>query len=103
MHMMYSRVLALGVCSLSLLAAADVTLVEEIVSKVNGDIVTRSELERGQRMLEAELRQQKGLTAGASNEQVVQRQKDGLRDRIDQLLLVQKGKELNINVDSDIS
>jgi peptidyl-prolyl cis-trans isomerase SurA len=103
MHMMYSRALALGVCSLSLLAAADVTLVEEIVAKVNGDIVTRSEVEHGQRMLEAELRQQQGLTVAKLREQVEQRQKDVFRDRIDQLLLVQKGKELNINVDGDIS
>ena len=32
-----------------------------------------------------------------------EREKDILRDRIDQLLLIQKGKELNINVDSEVS
>jgi peptidyl-prolyl cis-trans isomerase SurA len=100
--MMFVRVLALGVCSLSFVAAADVALVEEIIAKVNGDIVTRGEVERGQRLLEAELRQQ-GATGPRLKEQLDQRTKDVLRDRIDQLLLAQKGKELNINVDPEIS
>ena len=34
-------------------AAADVRVIEEIVAKVNGDIVTRGELERGQQNLAA--------------------------------------------------
>ena len=39
-------------------AGADVKIVEEIVAKVNGDIITRSELERGRMMAEFELKQQ---------------------------------------------
>ncbi len=99
---MFFRVLALGVCSLAFVAAADVALVEEIIAKVNGDIVTRSEVERGQRLIEAELRQQ-GTNGVRLKDQLDQRAKDVLRDRIDQLLLAQKGKELNINVDPEIS
>lgn len=101
--MVVSRVVALSLCTLGLVAAADVALIEEIVAKVNGDIVTRSEVDRGQRMLESELRQQQGLSGASLREQIQQRQKDVLRDRIDQLLLVQKGKEMNINVDTDVS
>jgi parvulin-like peptidyl-prolyl isomerase len=43
-------------------------------------------------------------TGGSQLQQTMdEREKDILRDRIDQLLLVQKGKELNINVDSEVS
>jgi parvulin-like peptidyl-prolyl isomerase len=34
---------------------------------------------------------------------LAERTKDVLRDRVDQLLLVQKGKDLNINVDSEVT
>ena len=34
---------------------------------------------------------------------LAEREKDALRERIDQLLLVQKGKEMSINVDPDVS
>ncbi len=100
--MKYPRVLALGVFCASLAVCADVALVEEIIAKVNGDIVTRGEVDRGRRQLEAELHQQ-GLTGTRLQEGLDQRSKDILRDRIDQLLLVQKGKELNINIDPEIS
>ncbi len=100
--MQHSRVLALGVVCASLAAAADIATVEEIIAKVNGDIVTRSEVERGKKLLEAELRQQ-GLTGSRLQEALDQRSKDVLRDRLDQLLLAQKGKEMNINVDPEIS
>jgi hypothetical protein len=50
----------LSVC-LGSAAFADVRVVEEIVAKVNGDIITRGELERQRQMLEGELRAQ-GIT-----------------------------------------
>ncbi len=96
-------ILVLGVLSVArVAAAADVAMVEEIIAKVNGDIVTRSEVERARKTAEAEVRQQ-GLTGKRLMDNIELRAKDSLRDRIDQLLLVQKGKELNINVDSEIS
>ncbi len=91
----------LGVAVSSALAA-DIGVVEEIVAKVNGDIITRSEIERSKKQFEAELRQ-RGTRAPEVDQAVREHQKDFLRDRIDQLLLVQKGKELNINVDQEIS
>lgn len=105
--MKFLRIVALGVFVAPLVPASDITLVEEIVAKVNGDIITRGEVDRTQRQIEGELRQQqqqqRGLNAAQMATEVEQRKKDALRDRIDQLLLVQKGKELNINVDSDLS
>ena len=89
------------------LAAADradtqPTVVEEIVAKVNGEIVTRGELDKQRLVFEAELRQQ-GLIGQALQDAANRKVADGLRDQIDQLLLVQKGKELNINVDADVN
>src|ERR1700730_8035099 len=102
----------LGVTALvagGLLPAADVgktgnvRVVEEIVAKVNNDIITRGELDKTRAQLEAEIRAQKGLSGPELEKEVRQHQADALRDQIDQLLLVQKGKDLNINVDPDVT
>jgi parvulin-like peptidyl-prolyl isomerase len=82
--------------------ASDVRVVEEIVAKVNGDIITKSELERARQELEAQLRQ-KGITGPELEKTVKQQAADGLRDQIDTLLLVQHGKDLNINVDGEVT
>ena len=84
------------------LFAADVHLVEEIITKVNGDIVTRSELDRSRKQMGAEL-QTRGVKGDALTQAMQEREKDILRDRIDQLLLVQKANLLSINVDSELS
>jgi parvulin-like peptidyl-prolyl isomerase len=88
--------------ALSLNAADAPAVVDQIVAKVNGDIVSQEEIARTSKQMADELKAQ-----GASGPQLQQamdeREKDILRDRIDQLLLVQKGKELNINVDSEVS
>jgi parvulin-like peptidyl-prolyl isomerase len=86
----------------ALLPAADIVVIDEIVAKVNGDIITRSEIDRSRRALEADLRQQ-GLTGVKLQQAMKEREGSLLRDRIDQLLLVNKAKELNLNVDSEIS
>jgi parvulin-like peptidyl-prolyl isomerase len=118
--MMYRRALALAACVAGLgvpsafsasntdSAAPDIppTLVEEIVAKVNGDIVTNGEVERQKRQIEAEVRAESARNPGRLKDltaQAAERQRDILRDRIDTLLLAQKGKELNINVDPEVS
>jgi peptidyl-prolyl cis-trans isomerase SurA len=87
-------------------AAADVpptgTVVDQIIAKVNGDIVSQDEVKRLSREAQQELKAQN--VSGAQLQQAIdERQKNALRDRIDELLLTQRGKELNINVDSEIS
>jgi parvulin-like peptidyl-prolyl isomerase len=94
-------------CAPHPLAAADrpdtqVHVVEEIVAKVNGKIITRGELEKQRARIQAELEKQ-GLTGPALEQAVNKTAADALRDQIDQLLLVQKGAELNINVDADVN
>lgn len=81
---------------------ADVSVIDEIVAKVNGDIITRSEVERERRTIEAELKKQ-GMTGQRLQDAIRETAKNTLRERIDQLLLISKGKELNINVDSEVS
>jgi peptidyl-prolyl cis-trans isomerase SurA len=83
-------------------SAADVTVIEQIVAKVNGDIITRGEIERTRRQMEADMRQ-RGATPAQIQEAMAERAKNILRERIDQLLLVQKGKELDIKVDTDVT
>ncbi len=84
------------------LAADNFTVVDQIVAKVNGDIVSQDEIQRSQKELAQELKAQ-GAAGAQYQEMLADKQKDVLRDRIDELLLIQKGKELNINVDSEIS
>lgn len=96
-----------GVFALSIAQAADrpdtqVRVVEEIVAKVNGKIITRGELAQKRERIRAELEKQ-GLTGQALEQAVEKNAADELRDDIDQLLLVQKAGELNINVDSDVN
>ncbi|MBV9611653.1 MAG: peptidylprolyl isomerase [Acidobacteriaceae bacterium] len=75
---------------------------DQIVAKVNGDIISQDELQRMDRELTQEMKQQRG--GGAELQQEYEKQEKALlARRIDELLLIQKAKELNINVDSEIS
>jgi parvulin-like peptidyl-prolyl isomerase len=84
------------------LFAADVAVLEQIIAKVNGDIITSSEIDRSRKQLRDDL-QQRGVKGPQLEAALKEREKDFFRDRIDQLLLVQKGKELNVNVDAQLS
>jgi len=97
------RCLAALAFTSALAAAADnFTVVDQIVAKVNGDIISQDELQRMDRELTQEMKQQRG--GGAELQQEYEKQEKALlARRIDELLLIQKAKELNINVDSEIS
>jgi parvulin-like peptidyl-prolyl isomerase len=82
--------------------AADVKIVEEIIAKINGEVITSSEMENTRHLLAMELKQQ-GFAGDRLQQALQEHEKDALRNQIDQLLLVQKGKELNINIDTDVS
>jgi len=82
--------------------AADVRVVEEIAAKVNGDIITRGELESQKRDLERGLKGE-GISGTKLQDQLRDFEANSLRDHIDQLLLVQKAKDLNINVDPEVT
>ena len=84
------------------LYGADVALMEEIICKVNSDIITKGEMARDKKLLESELRQQ-GISGARLNEALNDGAKNILREKIDQLLLVQKAKELDLKVDSELN
>lgn len=73
------------------------TVVEDVVVRVNDQIISRSDVERSQKQLEQELQQN-----NASPTEREQRQRDLLRDMIDQQLLLSRGKELGLNADAEV-
>jgi parvulin-like peptidyl-prolyl isomerase len=97
-----SAVVVAGALAGSAVAADNVTVIDQVVAKVNGDIVSQDELQRLQRELAAELKDQ-GASGPTFEREFQTHEKDILRNRIDELLLIQRGKELNINVDSDVT
>ena len=72
-------------------------VVEDVIARVNDQIINRSDVERSQLQLQQEIQQQ-NLPATEAE----QRQKDMLRDMIDQQLLLSKAKELGLNADAEV-
>jgi peptidyl-prolyl cis-trans isomerase SurA len=91
--------LAVGcVLLLASLSSAD-TVVEEIIARINNEIVTRTEYIRSRDQLKQEIQQQNPANADRA---FAERQRDVLRDLIDQQLLLQKGKDLGITGDTEL-
>lgn len=86
-----------------LLAQTQVTsteTVEEIIARINNNIITRADLRKAREQLQAEAKQQPN---SADAEQAAsQHEKDLLRDLIDQQLLLGKAQDLGITVDTDL-
>jgi peptidyl-prolyl cis-trans isomerase SurA len=75
------------------------TVVEEIIARVNNEIVTRSEYVRSRDQLKQEIQQQDAANA---DRVFADKQRDVLRDLIDQQLLLQKAKDLGITGDTEL-
>jgi len=101
-NMMFRRFVVLMATAIPYAVAADVRVVEEIAAKVNSEIITRGELDKSRRDNEQALKAE-GVTGPRLAEALNDVTKNGLRDQIDQILLVQKGKDLNIKVDAEIN
>ena len=87
----------IALACLPALAAGQV--VEEIVARVNNQIITRSEFSRSKDQLRDEVKQQDPSEA---DKVYGAKEKDVLRDLIDQQLLLDKGKDLGITGDTDL-
>jgi peptidyl-prolyl cis-trans isomerase SurA len=87
----------LGLSLVPAFAAGQV--VEEIVARVNNAIITRSEFLRSKDQLKDDVKQQDPNNA---DQLFADREKDILRDLIDQQLLLEKGKDLGITGDTDL-
>ncbi|HKV93549.1 MAG TPA: peptidylprolyl isomerase [Candidatus Angelobacter sp.] len=74
-------------------------IVDEIVARVNDDIITRSDMEKAKQSSLEELKQRDPSNWQA---QWNKTQKNLLRDLIDQQLLLQKGKDLGITGETDV-
>ena len=88
-----------AICLASLPVLCRGQVVEEIITRVNSQIITRSEFERSKEQLREEVKQQDPVNA---DKIYAEREKDVLRDLIDQQLLLEKGKDLSITGDTDL-
>ena len=79
------------------------SVLEEIVARVNNEIITREDLEHARTTLESEVQDECAkCTPDQVRAQVAVKEKDLLRDLIDQSLLTQRAKDNGINVDADV-
>ncbi len=74
-------------------------MVEEIITRVNNQIITQSEYERSKDQLRDEVKQQNPKDPDAA---YAEREKNILRDLVDQQLLLDKGKDLGITGDTEL-
>jgi peptidyl-prolyl cis-trans isomerase SurA len=75
------------------------TVVEEIIVRVNNSIITSSDYARSKEQLKDEIKQQDAANADKA---YAERERDVLRDLIDQQLLLEKGKDLGISADTEL-
>jgi peptidyl-prolyl cis-trans isomerase SurA len=89
------------ICSAIAVATASTTdsVVEEIIARVNNQIITRSEYVREKDQLKQEAQQQDAANA---DRVFLDRERDILRGLIDQQLLLEKAKDLGITADTDL-
>jgi peptidyl-prolyl cis-trans isomerase SurA len=90
--------LCAALAALPLLLNAD-TVVEEIIARVNNSIITRSDFDRSKGQIKDEMKQQE---PNATQKDVAEKEKDVLRDLIDQQLLIDKGKDLGLTADTEL-
>jgi peptidyl-prolyl cis-trans isomerase SurA len=79
-------------------------VVEEIIARVNNEIITRTEYQKSLAQTEEETRQdcQGKCTPEQLQNELEARKKTALRDLIDQSLLAQRGKDLGISVQTEV-
>ena len=96
MKKLFLPLVALGLFVSPAFAQQD-TVVEEIVARINNSIITRADLRRNKEQTAQDSREM-NLTQA----QVDEREKNALRDLIDQQLLIQKAADLGISADADL-
>jgi peptidyl-prolyl cis-trans isomerase SurA len=78
--------------------------VEEIIARVNNEIITLSEYEKARQSADEDAKQecQGRCTPEQLQANIEDRRKNTLRELIDQSLLVQRGKDMGMNVEADV-
>jgi peptidyl-prolyl cis-trans isomerase SurA len=78
-------------------------LVEQIVARVNNEIITLSDYQKAAEGLGQEVQQDcQNCTPDRIQSTLKDRQKNLLRDMIDQQLLIERAKDMDISVDTDL-
>src|SRR6266850_729604 len=78
--------------------------VEEIIARVNNEIITRSEYDKARQAAEEEAKSecQNRCTPEQLQTNIEDRQKHTLRDLVDQSLLVQRAKDMGVSVEPEL-
>src|SRR5882672_5843194 len=78
--------------------------VEEIIARVNNEIITRSEYDKARQTSEEEAKSecQNRCTPEQLQIAIEDRQKNTLRDLVDQSLLVQRAKDMGVSVEPEL-
>src|SRR5213082_2651094 len=78
--------------------------IEEIIARVNNEIITLSEYEKARETAVDDAKQecQGRCTPEQLQTDIADRQKNTLRELIDQSLLVHRGKDMGLNVEADV-
>jgi peptidyl-prolyl cis-trans isomerase SurA len=100
--MRYLLVVVAGLTACAFASLADVVTIEQIICKVNGEIITNVDLDHDRADLEKQLRAN-GMTGQRLQDALNAEAPNLLRNKIDNMLLVQKGKELELKVDPDVN
>lgn len=90
-------------CALGLSAQSKSVVVEEIVARVNNEIISLSDYQKADQSLHQEIAQDcRNCPEDKLASDYKERQKDLLRDLIDQQLLVERAKDMDISVETEL-
>jgi peptidyl-prolyl cis-trans isomerase SurA len=105
----YIAVGSIGLVGIVLVAPTDVRaqskgmVVEEIVARVNNDAITLSDVQKADQQLHEEIVHDcPGCSPDKVDEVYKEKQKDLLRDLVDQALLTERAKDMGISVETDV-
>jgi peptidyl-prolyl cis-trans isomerase SurA len=105
----YASAVAIGLVGIALTMPLDARaqskgiVVEEIVARVNNDAITLSDLQKADQSLHEEVVHDcPGCSPDKVDEVYKEKQKDLLRDLVDQALLTERAKDLGISVETDV-
>jgi peptidyl-prolyl cis-trans isomerase SurA len=89
--------------AISVSAQSKSVVVEEIVARVNNDVITREDLSHARQSVQSEVKDEcQNCTPEQVQTLLDTKEKNLLRDLIDQSLLVQRAKDSGISVDTEV-
>lgn len=83
-------------------AFCETIVLEEIIAKINGDVILRSDYDSLLGQIRQEVQGDGNIPAAQKDQAFAAREKNALSDLIDERLLIQTGKNDNINVEADV-